>query len=187
MIFVLFIILSISAPLCGAQNWWTQRHYLSSSCAGAPYLEASADGGAQACSAASPCLPSLGDPDYVFTECVGNGPSISIKGASGQQFTDTSCSTLVSVSAYVTDTCISLGSESFKIVCTDSGIVQMDFSDTQCASSSSNTTVESGAPNTCIPSQFGSGSSSRYSCVASALSHSLIASLLLLLVLCWFF
>ena len=120
-------------------------------------------------------------------QCVGNGPSISIKGASGQQFTDTSCSTLVSVSAYVTDTCISLGSESFKIVCTDSGIVQMDFSDTQCASSSSNTTVESGAPNTCIPSQFGSGSSSRYSCVASALSHSLIASLLLLLVLCWFF
>lgn len=175
---LVFIIVLFTTPLCLGQNWFTQEHYETSACNTAPYLEASADGGAGACPA-SPCSLFLGQPrDYLVTRCPGGGPSISITGGlRSEQYTDANCNTLVSVTAYVTDTCISLPSSSLRVVCTDSGAVQLSYSDRFCSSPTTNTTLATGAPNTCQQAV-------RYSCGASALSYSALG--LLLAVLCYF-
>ena len=146
--------------LATAQNWFVQRHYAASGCAGTPFLEAAGDGGPSSCTSAAPCQLTFSSPtDYTVSECTGNGPSITISGGLQlRSYTAPGCAsgTLSTVTVYRVNDCISLGSSvSLRYVCTPTGATRIEYNDATCTNVATNTTLVSGVEGQCQPISAG--------------------------------
>lgn len=173
----MFLLFTLCCATALAQTWVSQRYYGTATCTDAPFFEALARSNTCPLSPSQQqCGASIGSPPvYLQASCKSLPVPVVQGGLVSQTFSSSDCSGgFASYSTAVTNTCFRIRTGSVKYSCSASGGgVQQLFSDTACATFSSNTSLTpAGVPaGTCIPQGGGSGF---YTCSSSSLMPQLL-------------